>query len=266
MEVFRVVTLNLMGVGEPLDRRMELVGRGLADLQADVVALQEVCEGDGVQNQAETLARRLGVAFVFARAKGPAGELGEGLALLSRHRIVEHAVFELPSAEGGRIVLAALVDSPAGPLRVLNTHFDFRPEHGVLREQQVVRTEALMRELTGELPSVLLGDLNATPEHDEIRFLRGRHTLAGRRAYLHDAYARHHPQERPSGATWSGRNPLTRRWRWLESDRRIDYVFVSHIGPDERGEVRHCRVVFDQPDDEGQFASDHFGVLADLLL
>ncbi|MBI3182732.1 MAG: endonuclease/exonuclease/phosphatase family protein [Myxococcales bacterium] len=266
MELFRVVTLNLMGTGEPLARRMELVRAGLENLSPDAIALQEVVEADAAPNQAQRLAEALRYACVFERARTPAGQVGEGLALLCRHRILDHRAWPLPSNEGGRILLMTQVETPQGTLRLFNTHLDFRPEHGVVRERQILAIHETVATRPGELPSLLLGDFNATPEHDEIRFLRGRHTLGGRRAYLHDAYARINPREEESGATWSIRNPLTRRWRWLESDRRIDYVFVSSIEPNGRGEVRNCRVVLDQPDDDGQFPSDHFGVLADVQL
>ncbi|WP_224249329.1 endonuclease/exonuclease/phosphatase family protein [Hyalangium gracile] len=267
MKTFRVVTLNLMGMGEPIDRRMELIGRGLSDLFLDAVALQEVCEHEHhLPNQAATLAERLGFQHVWARAKGEPGAVQEGLAVLSRHPIREHRVWPLPSAEGGRIVQQALIETQAGLLGLFNTHLDHHPDNGVMREQQVVVLTDIVRAQLRDLPNVIAGDFNATPEHDEIRFLRGRHTLEGRRAYLHDAYARVHPIEDASGETWARRNPLTRRWRWLENDRRMDFIFVTAIESNGRGEVRSCKIVLDQPDDQGQFPSDHFGVLADIQL
>jgi endonuclease/exonuclease/phosphatase family metal-dependent hydrolase len=267
MQLFRVVTLNLMGLDEPITRRMDLIARGLGELSADVVTLQEACQQEGrVPNQAAMLAERLGCQHVWARAKGALGGVEEGLAVLSRHPITDRQIRPLPSAEGGRIVLQVLVDTPAGPLAVFNTHFDYRPDHGVMREQQVLALADMIGSEHGELPAIITGDLNATPEHDEIRYLRGRHTIEGKRAYLHDAYARVHPVEEPAGHTWAKRNPLTWRWRWLESDRRLDFIFVSFVESSGRGEVRACRVVLDQPDDEGQFPSDHFAVLADVQL
>jgi endonuclease/exonuclease/phosphatase family metal-dependent hydrolase len=267
LQPFRVVTFNLMGTGEPLERRMELAARGLADLHVDAIALQEVCEHPGtLPNQAATLADRLGYRHVWARAKGGEGELQEGLAVVSRHPILEHRTWPLPSAEGGRIVEQVVFQSAAGPLLLFNTHLDHHPDNGVMRERQVVALTEIVRAQVRELPAIITGDFNATPEHDEIRFLRGRHTLDGRRAYFHDAYARVHPIESAAGETWAKKNPLTRRWRWLENDRRLDFIFISAIESTGRGEVRTGRVVLDQPDDEGQYPSDHFGVLADIQL
>lgn len=267
MQNFRFVTFNLMGMGEPVERRMALAAAAMADLNVDAVALQEVCEhAPHFPNQAATLAKELGCHHVFAPTKQLETGVVEGLAILSRHPIRDQEAYPLPSAEGGRIVQRVVLESPAGPLVIFNTHLDYHPRNGATREKQVVAVTEILHAHLGETPSLLAGDFNATPDHDEIRFLRGRHTLEGRRAYLHDAYARVHPIEDPAGETWAKRNPMTRRWRWLEPDRRIDFIFVSSIEVSGRGEVRSCRVVLDQPDDEGLFPSDHFGVMADIQL
>ncbi len=106
-------------------------------------------------------------------------------------------------------------------------------------------------------PPLLLGDFNATPESDEIRFLSGLTSLGGESVYFADTFAVAGDGSR--GATFSRKNPYAATLR--EPDRRIDYVFVR--GPDEqgRGEPLEARVCFDEPVD-GAFASDHFGVIA----
>lgn len=270
MESLSAVTFNMMGLGEPLARRMELIYRGLRALRPDIVGLQEVCtlEGGGAANQAEMLAERLGLGYRWAweRAKGLGGELGEGLAILSRHRIRAQAAQPLPTAEGSRIVMMVELELPNGAIRCFNTHLDYHPSHGPQRERQVLRLDEIIRSYSDDVPAIVMGDFNATPDHDEIRFLRGRHTIEGRRAHYHDTYARARTLEDPSGMTWARRNSFTRRWWWLEADRRIDYIFLTSISPEGLGEVRSCRVVLDQPDDEGLYPSDHFGVLAEIWL
>ncbi|MFL5339674.1 MAG: endonuclease/exonuclease/phosphatase family protein, partial [Gemmataceae bacterium] len=57
--------------------------------------------------------------------------------------------------------------------------------------------------------------------------------------------------------------PLVVDWDW--PFRRIDYIFVrcgEHGGPTLA--ISDCRVIFDGPID-GTWASDHFGVMADLV-
>src|SRR5581483_10805525 len=100
------------------------------------------------------------------------------------------------------------------------------------REDQVVAVDDHIGGSPSELPKVLMGDFNATPDSDEIRFLRGLHTLAGRRTHFQDAWLRLHREPGPGdgpaeGITWSSENELTRPLRSLDIDRRIDYVFVT---------------------------------------
>ena len=266
METVRVLTLNLWGEQPPLEQRMDLVARGLEELRPDVVALQEVRQIEGkLPNQAEALAARAGYLFAFAPAtRWGGGE--EGVGILSRHPITEteHRVLPASTPEETRVVLMARLDTPLGPLRCYTTHLNYRLTHGREREQQVLGVDEFVRGHESELPQILMGDFNATPDHDEIRFLRGLHTMGGRRVFYQDAWARRHPVESEAGFTWARRNPFTERLRWLERDRRIDYIFVTPIRRDGRGVVRECRLVFDLPDGEGCYASDHFGLLADI--
>jgi endonuclease/exonuclease/phosphatase family metal-dependent hydrolase len=106
-----------------------------------------------------------------------------------------------------------------------------------------------------------MGDFNAAPDCDEIRFLRGRHSVFSRRTYWQDAWEVRHPGE--PGLTWAARNAYTAPLGWLERDRRIDYIFVGQEEKGGRGRVLDARVCLDQPVD-GVFASDHFGVYAEV--
>ena len=116
-----------------------------------------------------------------------------------------------------------------------------------------------------DAPQILCGDFNATPDSDEIRFLRGLTTLDGRRTHFQDAWLRLHREAAvgdgpEDGITWSAENELTRPMRSLDIDRRIDYVFATSRKKDGRGTVRRCEVVLRERDG-GICASDHYGVL-----
>jgi len=115
-----------------------------------------------------------------------------------------------------------------------------------------------------ELPKILCGDFNATPDSDEIRFLRGLHTSAGRRTFWQDAWERRNGHA--DGFTWARANPYTSRLRWLERDRRLDYIFVSPMKRDGRGVVHDCRIVLDRAATDGALPSDHFGLFAEVQL
>ncbi len=270
METVKLLTLNLWGEQPPLTRRMELVGDAIQALAPDVVTLQEVRVIPGaLPNMAETLAARFGLHVAWAPAT-PWGGGDEGLAILSSLPIAHRASRELPHATPmeRRIVLGAAITTPSGELGVFTTHLNYRLADGGKREDQVAAVDAFIADWAAErsspLPRLLAGDLNATPDSDEVRFLRGKHSHGGRRTYWQDAWERLHPDER--GHTWSSANPFTERLHWLDRDRRIDYVLVSPLQRDHRGEVLDCRIVLDRPDRDGVFASDHFGVLAEIRI
>ncbi len=264
--ILRFVTLNLWGDNGPHERRLDLIGAELERLAPDVVALQEVREVPGkLSNQAETLARRLGQHHVFAAGTEWGGGT-EGLAVVSRFGVRHSTHRRLPHATDteGRIMLSAELDGPRGGLWIHTTHLSYREHEGNLREDQVMALDAEVAAHAPrlEVPQVLMGDFNAVPESDEIRWLCGLTTLGGRRVFYQDAWATARPGE--PGITWARANPFRARMNWLRADRRLDYVFVTAPRRDGRGTIRAARVVFDRPDGDGVFPSDHFGVMADV--
>jgi endonuclease/exonuclease/phosphatase family metal-dependent hydrolase len=109
-----------------------------------------------------------------------------------------------------------------------------------------------------------MGDLNAEPESDEIRYLCGLATVAGKSVHFADAWR------------YSGTGPghtFDRKNRFAalahEPPRRIDYIFVR--GPDRklRGEPLSTRLAFATPAGEGEsevWPSDHFGLMTELVV
>jgi endonuclease/exonuclease/phosphatase family metal-dependent hydrolase len=278
----KIVTLNLWGIEPPLDRRLELATRQLRALAPDVICLQEVRPLDGVggRTTADVLAAELGMHAHYAvsvawRAgeAGASGEGQEGLAVVTRAPLLETRALRLPEARpaDARILLSGRVASDGGPIWVHATHLHYRLDDGVAREQQVLAIDAEIRALGRErtdAPQILCGDFNATPDSDEMRFLRGLTTLDGRRTHFQDAWLRVHREPAPGdgpeqGITWSSENELTRPLRSLDLDRRIDYVLVTSRKKDGRGTIRDCRVVMTEREG-GICASDHYGVLADV--
>lgn len=267
----RFLTLNLWGDRAPLAARLEAAAAGIAALQPDVIMLQEVRAGDGLTNTAADLAARLGAdvgaSYACATSGGPgvwgpgsaAGE--EGLAILSAHPVSQVVKHVLPEARADetRILLSARVDIRGVPVFVHTTHLHYRLGDGVAREQQVLAIDELARN-AGEGIHVIGGDFNAAPDTDEIRFMAGKHTLAGRRAVWQDA------APPAPGFTWARRNPNTAWLAWLALDRRIDYLFVSPERPKGVARVLDARVALDAPHETGVYASDHFALWADVQL
>jgi endonuclease/exonuclease/phosphatase family metal-dependent hydrolase len=279
----RVVTVNLWGTEPPLEARLALAARQLRALAPDVICLQEVrpLDGRAGRTTADALAEALGMTAHYETAVAwetspalPGGQ--EGLAVIARE-IHETRVEVLPEARPaeGRILLSASIATPAGPIWVHNTHLHYRLDDGVARERQVVAIDDALRRLGRERdspPQILCGDFNATADSDEIRFLRGLTTLAGRRTHFQDAWLRLHREPGPGdgpaeGMTWCSENRFTRPLRSLDLDRRIDFVFVTTRKKDGRGTIHACRVVLTEREGLGEVAicaSDHYGVCADV--
>lgn len=266
MERLRVLTLNIWHREAPWEARRDIIRAGLRALSPDIVGLQEVLELEqgGVRvSQARELIEGTEYRHVFGCAQ-MIGGLEFGNAVLSKHPIVAHEVFRLPGEETGetRCVVYARVALPWGEVPVFVTHLNWKLHHGSVRIRQLKRIVALIHELAPidqTYPPVLMGDLNAEPESDEIRWLRGYATLDGESVFFADAWA--YGGDGGPGYTFDRRNPYAARSH--EPPRRIDYIFVR--GPDRHfnGEPLLTKVVFDAPE-QGVWASDHFGLYSEI--
>ncbi|MGI8435008.1 MAG: endonuclease/exonuclease/phosphatase family protein [Nocardioidaceae bacterium] len=255
---FTVMTLNLWGSNHWLERRAEVLA-WISEEQPDVIALQEVERG--ADGQLEWLTAQTGMHHAFAGARRAGGpEFGN--ALLSRFVIESYDSLELPLLDRDlerRFALRARIATPDGLTNVYSTHLSHLFVDGLVREAQVVAlADWIDVHATGVLPTILCGDLNAMPDSAEVRFLKGRQSLGGRSFHLFDALEMC-GNEAP---TWSNRN----HWAALERlpDQLIDYIFVGVRHSDTgAGQVLCANLVCDL-DRTGVFASDHFGVTANL--
>jgi endonuclease/exonuclease/phosphatase family metal-dependent hydrolase len=280
VKTLRISTLNIWNKSGPWPERLRLIRRELESLSPDILGLQEVLrympEGaplalSAQNDQATEIAEGLGFNVAYALAADYSHGLKLGNALLSRHPILEEKAIALPGAESGetRSLLYCLLDTPDGRLPVFVTHLNWKFHHGSVRLKQVLAIADAVFELAPVnaelLPAVLMGDFNAAPETDEIRFLRGQHVVDGKSVYFADAWS--FAGEGP-GYTYARDNDYAARAR--EPSRRIDYIFVR--GPDRvfRGEPITAKLAFSTPDSppsgERVWPSDHFGLYADVVV
>ncbi len=258
----RVMSLNLWNVACDPHRRVEAAVAALHVLDVDAIGLQEVLEADEVR-QASRIAEGLGakVEFAVVDPHSPHGPIGNAVvSRLPMRRLAEADLTWEPGDPRG--ALAVELQTASGPVTFVTTHLSWRMESSATRERQVVALDRFAREHRRALPTVLTGDFNASPDADCIRFMTGRKSLEGVGTYWRDAWARVHPHD--DGYTWSAQNPQV--VRHVERNRRIDYVFVGPLAEDGRGAVVDARVVLDQPDKEGVYPSDHFGIFAEIAL
>jgi endonuclease/exonuclease/phosphatase family metal-dependent hydrolase len=268
MKTLRVATLNIWNRFGPWEERLVAIRAGVAALAPDILGLQEVVrlepdDGDGL-DQAAAIAAGFDYHVAYGRARD---ERWFGNAVLSRWPIARSHVYELPrvGTDERRTLLFAEIASPFGAIPFFVTHLNWKFDEGHVRAAQMLEIVHRIEALSGgdrglAFPAVLVGDMNAEPDSDEIRYLRGLTSLGGvRRVYFQDAFA--FAGDGGAGVTYARHNPFAAPLR--EPDRRIDYVFVRGRDEHHRGEPIEARVCFDEPVD-GTFPSDHFGVTATL--
>jgi endonuclease/exonuclease/phosphatase family metal-dependent hydrolase len=281
MRHLTAATLNIWNKSGPWRERLALIRRDIETLEPEILGLQEVLRlipDTGPPpalrpetDQATEIAAGFGYHTAYAVASGFPGGLKFGNALLSRYPILEERTFKLPDLGSGetRSLLYALVDAPLGRLPVFVTHLNWKLNQGYVRLAQVAfiaeRIDALVPEGAGLLPPVLMGDFNAEPDSDEIRFLRGLHAYQGKSAFFADAWA--YGGDGSEGYTFARDNDYAAPHR--EYSRRIDYIFVR--GPDHelRGEPVNARLAFDVPElgPSGRvWPSDHYGLVTEIIL
>jgi len=182
------------------------IAEDLEALGADVIVLNEVDRGwllTGGHDTLRLLADRLGLGYVFA----PAADRVWGNAILSRLRLdVRQVWLELPregapmrrSLAGARLLIDG---QPA--LTIFGTHLHHVEDDDSVRAAQAAAVAQAVRDAWPDTPTVLLGDLNATPGDPALSMLDG---------LLDDAVA-------PA-------DPLFTFPSW-EPDERIDHILAS---------------------------------------
>lgn len=224
-----------------VDRQLspERIAEVIASCHPDVVALQEVDVGrarSGRVDQAETIARALGMDVQFYPTVRILDEQ-YGDAILSRLPLQLVKTGQLPSRRGNepRGAIWACVHAADVALHVVNTHLSFWARERIEQIDALLGTEWILHPACRE-PFILLGDFNAPPPSRSYRRLASQ---------LLDAYSAHGSRPKP---TFPTRYPAL----------RLDHIFVSpSVDVADMTTVRSPLA---------RFASDHFPVVADLLL
>jgi endonuclease/exonuclease/phosphatase family metal-dependent hydrolase len=256
----RLLTMNIWADHGDWPARRDYLTDQITELSPDLLTLQETVRTDTVDQATELF--DLDYRLVDS---GIRDSDGMGTTIATRYPILDRLELDLQldqttqdfPCSAGLVVL----DSPLGELVLVNYFPSWKLDLEAAREQQALRLVRAIDDLrlSAETPVIIAGDLDADPSAASIRFLTGRQSLGGRSVCYRDAWESVHPAE--VGATYTRDNPLmVEDWPFG----RIDYVLVrcgTHGGP--LLEITDCRRVFDTPRD-GVWASDHFGVLADL--
>ena len=270
----RVATQNLWGRRGAWEERRSLLIAGLRELQPDLIALPEAIVNNEYDQVRDLLGPDYHVAHQSEREPGDGRdvEAGQGHSIASRWPLGEVRELDLhltPRTAGfacGTLAAEVLAPEPYGTLLFAFHNPSWQLAFAHERELQAVAAARFLDEVAAERGAahvVLAADLDADPASASARFWTGRQALEGMSVCYRDAWESKHPDER--GETFGApENTLGVDWDW--PFRRIDYILVrcgEHGGPTL--EITACRRIFDEAVG-GIWASDHFGLCADLEL
>lgn len=213
---------------------MAAIAKVIIDSEADLVGLQEIdvhTERSGTDlHQAEKLAELTGMHFYFSKAIDYQGG-AYGTAILCKYPLSDTLTHHLPAEEGTepRTLSVATAELENGvKIKFANTHLDYTRASNALSQAKAI-TEYFADE---ELPLILVGDFNATPDSETINHLDGHFSRTCR-------------------SVCAPTVPVTNPTRTID--------FIMFKGP-ESFTVQSHQVI------EETYASDHRPVLATLLL
>jgi endonuclease/exonuclease/phosphatase family metal-dependent hydrolase len=222
---------------------MSLITEQLTPLDCDILCLQEVYGAEqGTPSTFERISASTGLQGFHspARFKHRQGRWSSsGLSVLSRWPIQAAVSITLPSdlLDGERIAQRVDIDTPHGPLRIINLHLTHLagPEAARLRQAQLeeIHHQALIL-WTG--PIVFAGDFNASPGERALEVLLGR------------------PDYQSSADRLSDTSTL------MEGTAKvIDLIVLRGIG---HWDLTAAETVLAAYDRDGVYPSDHKGVMA----
>jgi endonuclease/exonuclease/phosphatase family metal-dependent hydrolase len=253
----RVITLNLHCLEELPDKRAQGIAAEIQRLDADAVALQEICEkvgAGGGDNLAAKIAAALKGAsgrewqFTLAKthvsweSKYPPG-FDEGIGILAPKGSILASGAELlyQAKDFPRKVAWARVSSARGAFYLYSTHLTISSDW-TERVKQVQSILAVVNAHLGDgLPQIVAGDFNDKDWSGPIQTMK-----AGPPAFT-DAWAAKNPGQ--PGSTIACPSP----------SERIDYIFVRSAALKSLARVEKLSAQY-----QSTCLSDHVGLFAEL--
>ena len=253
----KIVTFNIYGAPDSdWEIRQRMILEELSQQQPDVIGFQEIVQnptvGVGPDNRAKVLAEslyfRTGLRYDyrFTYTHFSWGQYDEGIAILSKHLILDSDFLSLPPGLFTRKVLWNRILSPAGVINFFNTHLSFGEQEPV-RIQQVNAIKPYIEQIHSDsvaIANIICGDFNSIPGSPPILLL----TVPDTNGVLYlDSWEEANPGM--PGFTVPSNNP----------NARIDYIFLKD-GP--YGQIIQSELILNQPNANQIYPSDHIGVLS----
>jgi endonuclease/exonuclease/phosphatase family metal-dependent hydrolase len=246
-ESLSVVSLNLWHDKRDWPKRQDMIVREMQALKPDAIVLQEVLQDAALPNQAATLAQRLGYHYRFFSVDPPQQVRRYGNAILTKVRPQHTRQAALLPRGDYRNAGWVRIEVAGRPLNVYVTHLHHAPQGGEIRAMQIHSLLEFIGSTRGDAPSVLAGDFNTAADAPELQPLT---------AIFADAYAAAHPGEAVNAPQHATLNP-----HLGHPAVRIDHVFFQ----EQAFRVVEARIILNQPDGDGAWPSDHYGMWAKLV-
>lgn len=222
---------------------MSLIDNQMPRLDCDIICLQEVFGADdGALSTFDRISGSTGLGGYNSpsRFKHRQGRWSSsGLSVLSRWPILAAETIDLPfdPLDGERIAQRVDIETPYGPVRVINLHLThlIGPDAARLRAEQLgeIHRQALI-DWSG--PIVFAGDFNARPDDRELQ------TLLTLPSYQCSADLNPDPSSMMEGAP-----------------KVIDLIVLEGAGT---WTLQSAKTVLADYDDNGVSPSDHKGIMA----
>ena len=267
----KIVTLNLLRDLSRWEQRRSLLVDGLAEVQADIIALQEVAlPQDNAAWLAEQLNRRSSKddPYVHYLCPKTGKRPKEGIALLTRLPVEMHAKLDLGSQN--RVAQLIKVVKGEQNLIFVNLHLFWFPGKSRQRLLQVDRIFNWLDNFSQDASVVLCGDFNSPPESPTIQKVEQRFV---------SAYKVKHgkepdftvPTSLPVSKLFQTATLLRfilTQWKQIRNidiawHGTLDYIFV-----DNQAKVEECELILNHPapGKPNLYPSDHLGLYANLKM
>ncbi len=268
----RLITLNTWKGDGRYGKRLELMADGLAQLQPDIICLQESLKADNFDmDTAGYLGKELNLNVVFGpgRFKTRTVEGGRypgysGLAILSRYTSDCRNFTALPSSDDDpdRSLLSARFNIRGVHLVITNTHLTHIRGRDDLREKQLIYALKATQQFMDQ--SVTRGDIQ--PKNNTLSFCCGDFNFELDAEILRNLQLKTNitPQDcylKAGGKLFGHTSGFTEG-----EPGRLDYILYLQGVGGHPAVFRNGRVVLAEKDDSGLTPSDHLGVMVDIEL
>ncbi len=240
----KILTLNTWTEKGPWRKRWEIIFKAVGEMKPDFIAFQEVFNPEW----ANIIQERTGYE---ERVYLPESKIS-GLMILANYPAARAEILKYKtqssSMEPKRYLLAAEFDFQNQKILFCNTHLTWRVGESEIRAGQAGEILNFIEKNNSPQMAVICGDFNASADTLEIKRVAG--------AGFMDTFSALNPGS--EALTWDNDNPYAASASSRLPDRRIDFIFARGFGT-----PKASRIVLKKANENGIFASDHYGVLTE---